>query len=65
MKKEVPRENVAQFYFPGGKPISKEQKQKNEQAIEKAYKEDSLTLADFEPAGTKCIAFPDPKFVNM
>ena len=21
--------------------------------------------ADFEPAGTKCIAFPDPKFVNM
>lgn len=49
MKKEVPRENVAQFYFPGGKPISKEQKQKNEQAIEKAFKEDSLTLADFEP----------------
>lgn len=45
----MPKENIAQFYFPGGKPISKETKQKNDLAIEKAFKDDSITLADFEP----------------
>jgi hypothetical protein len=49
VKKEVPKEKISIFYYPGGKPISKEQKQKDEQAIEKAFKEDSITLADFEP----------------
>ena len=24
VKKEVPKENIAQFYFPGGKPITKD-----------------------------------------
>ena len=51
LKKEVPRENVKEFYFANGKPISKQQKQENELAIEKAFegKADGVKLDDFEP----------------
>jgi hypothetical protein len=45
----LPKENIAQFYFPEGKPVAKETKQKNETAIEKAFKDGSVTLAEFEP----------------
>ena len=45
----VAREKVNQFYYPGGKPITKEAKDQTEIAIQKAFgTKGEITLDDFE-----------------
>jgi hypothetical protein len=47
----VIKENVAQFYFPKGKPIPKEVKEQTELAIQKAFEgkaDNCIKLEDFE-----------------
>lgn len=45
----VSKEKIGQFYFPTGKPISKEKKQETELAIQKAFEgKTDLGLAEFE-----------------
>ena len=59
-RKIIQKENITQFYFPNGKPLSKEVKEETELQIQKAFegKNNEIEFDDFEPIVTEVCKIP-------